>query len=769
VSVSRKTVGKHQRRADPSAAAAKVADSRNGMLAGGAAAMLAVERADGRIVEANPAAAILFERPAGALTAITLRDLAKQEPGGIARAMAKALGRSQDHFALQHRLASGELRELEIHVGPMTIDGRTLDLWVIRDITERALRQKEVEEKTKALQLVLDNMDQGLSMVDADLNGIASNRKFYELLDLPPEMRQQDNRYEDFIRYNAKRGEYGPGEVEQLVRERVALAKQFKPHCFERERPDGTIIEVRGTPLPDGGFISIYSDITERKRAETLNTRLGRIIEDSANEIYVFDGTTLRFVTVNRGARDNLGYSMDELAKLTPVDLKPEYTAADFAAMIEPLRDGSQNTLSFDTVHQRKDGSTYPVEVRLQLARNENPPVFFAIISDITEKRRGESALREAVALQQNLLDHSPTLIAIRDLDGRFRLINRAYERVFDVKREDIEGKAPADVVPGAFAAQLKEFDQTVIETGKPLTHEHDAVFIDGPGTLLSVRFPVRRADGQLAGVGSIGVDVTERKRAELALQAAMEDAELANRAKTEFLANMSHELRTPLNAIIGFSQIMEQGLHGPLPDKYRRYAQDILESGQHLSNLLGDILDLSKIEAAKYELQEQAIDLAEANAACLRLVDERLAGSGLKLTSRFPKTLPALYGDATAIKQVILNLLTNAIKFTPEGGAVAVRGGKDRKGSIWLRVADTGVGMSETGISVALTAFGQVAGHLTRKHEGTGLGLPLIKSLIELHGGTLEIDSAVGHGTKVTVRFPPERTMAARRRPNAA
>jgi two-component system cell cycle sensor histidine kinase PleC len=486
-------------------------------------------------------------------------------------------------------------------------------------------------------------MDQGLSMVDGDLRAIFTNKKFYELLDMPPALGEGDADYERFIRFNAERGEYGPGDIEDLIRERVKLAKQFEAHCFERERPDGTVIEIRGNPLPEGGFVTIYTDITER--------------------------------------------------------------------------------------------------------------------------RRHDEALREAVALQRNLLDHSPAIIAIRDLEGRFQLVNRAYEQLFEVDRSEIEGKLASDVMSEEFARRLADYDRHVIQSGESLTHEHDATFVDGPGTLLSVRFPVRNAAGALTGVGSIAVDVTERRRAELALNAAKEEAELANRAKTEFLANMSHELRTPLNAIIGFSQIIEQGLHGALPDKYRSYARDILESGQHLSDLLGDILDLSKIEAAKYELQEQPIDLREAADTCLRLVDERAKAAGLTLVSRIRRNVPALYGDQTALKQVLLNLLTNAIKFTPSGGSIALRAGKSRKGGLWLSVADTGLGMAPNDIKVALTAFGQVASHLTRNHEGSGLGLPLCKSLVELHGGTLEVESALDQGTTVTVRFPPERTLTASRR----
>ena len=753
-----------QERRHPNAAVSPTSQCLDGLLAGTLTAQLSLDAASGGIFDANAAAASLFDRPVETLLKHTISELAK-EGRSLARAIETARKQSDAQFSTPHRLASGALHHLEAQQAKTRLDGRAVELWIIRDVTDERAAKQALEQRIGVLQRVLDNMDQGLSMFGADLDGIAFNEKFFDLLEFPSDWKQRQSSYEDFIRYNAERGEYGPGDVDEQVRERVALALKFQPHCFERERPDGTVIEVRGHPMPEGGFITIYTDVSARKQAEALNTRLGRIIEDSSNEIYVFDGTTLRFVLVNRGARENLGYSMEELATLTPIDIKPDFTAEQFAEFVEPLRQGSLDTLAFETVHIRKDGSTYPVDVRLQLARNENPPVFFAIITDITERRQHDEALREVVALQRNLLDHSPAIIAIRDLEGRFRLVNRAYERLFEVDRSEIEGKRAEDVMPEEFARRLVDYDRHVIASGEPLTHEHDATFVDGPGTLLSVRFPVRNATGALTGVGSIAVDVTERRRAEQELKAAKDEAELANRAKTEFLANMSHELRTPLNAIIGFSQIIEQGLHGALPDKYRSYAHDIRESGQHLSNLLGDILDLSKIEAAKYELQEQPIDLAEAAGTCLRLVNERAKAAGLKMVTRIRRNLPALYGDQTALKQVILNLLTNAIKFTPSGGTVTLRAGKTRKGALWLSVADTGIGMAPADIKIALTAFGQVASHLTRNHEGSGLGLPLCKSLIELHGGTLEVKSTVDRGTEVIVHFPPERTLASSRR----
>jgi signal transduction histidine kinase len=236
-----------------------------------------------------------------------------------------------------------------------------------------------------------------------------------------------------------------------------------------------------------------------------------------------------------------------------------------------------------------------------------------------------------------------------------------------------------------------------------------------------------------------------------------------ANRAKNEFLAHMSHELRTPLNAILGFSEMMSEETLGPLGSpRYREYAADINESGTHLLNIISDILDLSKIEAGKTELSEQVVDVPEMLAACRRLVAERATSSGIELAMEWRDPLPALRADPRLLKQIVLNLLSNAIKFTSGGGTVTVRVEHATGGALSISVSDSGCGMAPEDIPTALAPFGQVGASLMSKQAGTGLGLPLVKSFVELHQGWLHIDSELGSGTIVTVSLPEERVIAA-------
>ncbi len=267
---------------------------------------------------------------------------------------------------------------------------------------------------------------------------------------------------------------------------------------------------------------------------------------------------------------------------------------------------------------------------------------------------------------------------------------------------------------------------------------------------------------GNLVAISGIARDITERKRTVKALHEAKEQAELASRSKSEFLAGMSHELRTPLNSIIGFAEMMEGEFFGPLgDDKYREYATDIKEGGGHLLRIIGEILDISKIEAGEIDFTEVEIDVADVVAACERLLKERAARADVAVSTDTPQDLPKLFADETRVKQILLNLLANAIKFTPPRGSVTVSAGCDGDGGIVVRVIDTGCGIAAEDIPRVLEPFEQVEDIMIRSHEGVGLGLPLSKRLIELHGGTLDIDSVPGKGTTMSVRFPAERTIA--------
>jgi signal transduction histidine kinase len=248
--------------------------------------------------------------------------------------------------------------------------------------------------------------------------------------------------------------------------------------------------------------------------------------------------------------------------------------------------------------------------------------------------------------------------------------------------------------------------------------------------------------------------DQEARRSTELAR--ARDEAQAANRTKSEFLANMSHELRTPLNAIIGFSEVMKAQIYGPLGDtRYTDYAGDIHNSGQHLLEIINDILDIAKVEAGKLELRLDRVDVRQLFSACERLMQNKAATAGVTLVVKPVDSVSEVVADEIRLRQILLNLLSNSVKFTPRGGYVTLLAERGPDGARDFKVIDSGIGMSEGELAVAMEPFRQIDSTLSRKYEGTGLGLPLTKALIELHGGTFILASKPGTGTTATVRLP--------------
>jgi len=315
----------------------------------------------------------------------------------------------------------------------------------------------------------------------------------------------------------------------------------------------------------------------------------------------------------------------------------------------------------------------------------------------------------------------------------------------------------------GLVGAQLLGF-YALYELGLPFPEHVPLAALSGVGIIsaLCICFFVALLALNYAGIVAAQQreferEVESHRLTEAKLRRAKEDAERADRAKSAFLANTSHELRTPLNAIIGFSEVIRSETFGPIDNpRYLDYLKDIYDSGCHLLRIINDILDLSKIEAGKATLdKEERVELSPTVEAAARMVQAQAVTENIAVVLDLDRPLPAVSGSGRMLQQVFINLLANAVKFTPSGGTVTVRVDAPGTGDVAVTISDTGIGMSDEDIEIALTAFGQVDSKMTRRYDGTGLGLPLAKAIIELHRGRLEIDSYPGRGTTIAVTLP--------------
>ncbi len=429
---------------------------------------------------------------------------------------------------------------LQLRMTPMTNGGLSL---VISDAS--SCLTGGLTAIAGQLQTVVENMTQGISLFDRNCNLVLCNDRFLELMDFPRELGQPGTALADLFRYNAEKGEYGPGDIDELVNERMALSYKFQPHHFQRRHKDGSVVEVNGHPVQDG-FVTTYTDVSAQKQAA------------EALEV------------ANRNLENRVG--------LRTVELQAE------------------------------------LRHRIE-----------------TEKR-----LTEAVGKEQ-----------------------------------------------------------------------------------------------------------------------------LASRTKTEFLANMSHELRTPLNCIIGFSELLMNESFGPLgQERYQDYSVDINEAGVHLLEVLNDILDVSKLESSAVDLREGEIDLPELMNSTLKMIGSKAENQQISLKLDLPDDLPYLYADPRRVKQMLINLLSNAVKFSTIGGEVSISMFIDDRRDMCFVITDRGIGIGPEDLTQVMEPFHQVGETLTRSHEGTGLGLHIVKSLVELHDGTITLESTVGEGTTVYLKFPKERVV---------
>jgi two-component system, cell cycle sensor histidine kinase PleC len=476
----------------------------------------------------------------------------------------------------------------------------------------------------------------------------------------------------------------------------------------------------------------------------------------------------------------------DELLTFGEIDALVHKDDIDLYELATQLADGKVQSIDHAFRMRHAQGRWLWLRVRCELTRQDGEvgPHLIGIAVDITEQKNLVERTVAADLRLRDAIETIPEAFVLWDAENRLVLCNSNFQELHQLPDEAVvagtsyetivaTGRKPLirttvahDSEPrGArtFEAQLEDGrwmhiserrtkDGGYVSVGTDITKikQHEQKLIEGEkrqrATIVDLRKSQQALERQTAELADLAEKYAEEKTR----------AEEANQAKSKFLANMSHELRTPLNAIIGFSEIMESGMFGPLgAEKYIEYSRDIRESGEYLLDVINDILDMSKIEAGGIRLSPETVELDSVLADCIRVVSTRAGEKRLAVRAEVEPGIQ-LKADRRALKQIALNLLSNAVKFTPDGGAVTVQG-RLRAKTVIIGIQDNGIGIPRQALQKLGRPFEQVESQLTKRHQGSGLGLAIAKSLVELHGGAMRIRSRLGKGTLVMVRLPAE------------
>ncbi|MBC5763691.1 PAS-domain containing protein [Ramlibacter albus] len=690
--------------------------------------------------------------------------VAAEDRPRVREAWAQAITFAQDfdeEFGL-HRFDGSQIQvRMQARPGRWGEPPRNGFIGVMEDVTARHEALRSQQRAIALVQTVLENIPCGLAVFDAQLNVIAHNRKFRELLELPDSLFAGPvTTLEDIVRYNAPRGEYAEGTGEDAVRLIVDQARYISAQRTERTRANGTTLEIRGAPMPGGGYVTTYVDITPAKRFEQAlresEERQARAIDASRLSLWDLDlGTGRMYLSEHwsemlGGPREPTVTDVGAL-----IQLVPEEEQAYLEQCLTAVLKGERDRYAVEHRVRRPDGTLLWIRSEGRVTQRDGHGRATQVTGtnqDITARKTTEAQLERAAAITRATLESTADGILVMNDDREILLYNRPFLEIWRIPPE-LEQANAGELLrfvtdqmkdPQAFVARVDELFSDAASHGMDVLE-----FRDGR-TVERYLQPIVLSEGSVGRVWTFR-DVTLRREAEMQIEQAREAAEAANRAKSDFLHNVSHEIRTPLNGVLGMTRLL---LAEELPDRQRRYVELADASAASLLALINDLLDLGKIESGRLEVEHIPFPLDSLLAQLGELYELSAAQKGLAFKLDVARGVPAqVRGDPVRVRQVLNNLLGNALKFTSQGGfglrAAAIEGG------VKFEVYDSGIGIGADAQSRLFGRFAQADSSTTRTHGGTGLGLAIVKQLCEQMGGSVSLRSEEGKGSTFTVELP--------------
>ena len=733
---------------------------------------IVIVKSDGKIIKANAFAEKLFGYSQNELEGQSVDVLvpnalrsrhAHHRNSYHKRPVERVMGAGLDLFA---KRKNGETFPVEISLGHTEFNGEKIAIAYINNI---AVRKKERE----TAQMYLDIAGSMMVVIDTEEKITLLNQRGEEVLGVSAQEVVGKNWFELFISNEERE------EVRTIFR-RLMDEKEKNVEYFENyvltKNGDKRLIWWHNRVLLNEkdevqGTISSGVDITEQKATEALNRDISKIVEESLNEIFIFEEDSLKFVQVNEGGRKNLGYTQEELNNLTPIDIKPEFDKNTFLKLVEPLVNEQQERLIFKTIHERKDKTTYPVEIHLQYASLGGKPVFVAIVVDITKQRNNEAKILEySQGLERKVKERTSELeksqLKLTEAQsiakmGHWDFFPSEDKVVFSKGMYQIYG-LPLDSEPSIDLvnslihqediAMVNEEINRAIQNKKSISILHRILLPKGKLKYVrsNIQAPVFDDKGKLIKLFGVLKDITLEKESELQLHEALNKEKELGLLKSRFVSMASHEFRTPLSSILSSAELIEMYIQAGKLEKTGKNISRIKNSVRNLTGILNDFLSLEKLEAGKIEVQRTEINLTEfldelhEEIKPILLLDQELlfnisVGESIQL-------------DPYLLKNILINLLSNAIKYSPNATPVTLTIVEEKDKYIF-KVIDNGIGIPEGDKQHMFSRFFRASN--VENIKGTGLGLTIVKRYLDLMGGEIGFESDFGKGTTFFFYLP--------------